>query len=207
MAALSVNATGLPAAEIGNSSALRAGEIVVAVGNPLGLVGAVTLGIVHSGAAPQRWVAADVRLAPGNSGGPLADVNGRVIGINSMIAGGLALAVPSNTAVRFLERGEHRPFLGIASQPARVMREGRRALGLVIVDVVTGSAAADADLAIGDVILAINSAPLRQPGDLGNALDDTDYGATLRLDITRGDRSIVRHVAARGAPKNANRAA
>lgn len=106
LAALTVDATGLPAAVIGDSDALRVGALVLAVGNPLGLAGALTTGIVHAalpdGPRGHGWVRADVRLAPGNSGGPLADAAGRVIGINSMIAGGLALAVPSNTVARFL---------------------------------------------------------------------------------------------------------
>jgi serine protease Do len=83
-----------------DSATLVPGELVVAVGNPYGVTGAVTAGIVHRCNA--RWVVADVRLAPGNSGGPLADAAGRVAGINSMIARGLALAVPSAAVARFL---------------------------------------------------------------------------------------------------------
>jgi serine protease Do len=90
----------LHAAERRDSGTLVPGELVVAVGNPHGLPGAITAGIVQRCNA--RWVVADVRLAPGNSGGPLADANGRVVGINSMIAGGLALAVPSAAVEAFL---------------------------------------------------------------------------------------------------------
>jgi len=96
LASLKIEASGLPAATAGDSNALRVGELVIAVGNPFGFIGALTTGVVHSLPNRKRWVAADVRLAPGNSGGPLADAQGRVIGINTMIAGGLALAVPSN---------------------------------------------------------------------------------------------------------------
>jgi len=113
LAALTVDATGLPAAVIGDSDALRVGALVLAVGNPLGLAGALTMGVVHAalpdGPRGHGWVRADVRLAPGNSGGPLADAAGRVIGINSMIAGGLALAVPSNTVARFLRGSTAEP--------------------------------------------------------------------------------------------------
>ena len=108
LAVLSVNATTLVAAPIGDSDALRVGEIVVAFGNPLGMVGAMTVGIVH--AKPNtnagirgKWVQANVTLAPGNSGGPLADHRGRVIGVNSMTARGVALAVPSAVVTRFLD--------------------------------------------------------------------------------------------------------
>src|SRR5581483_7778513 len=93
LAALTIQAQSLPAVTVGDSGALRVGELALAVGNPLGHVGALTTGIIH--AKSQRWVAADVRLAPGNSGGLLANARGEVVGINSMIARGLALAVPS----------------------------------------------------------------------------------------------------------------
>ena len=90
----------LVAATVRDSRTLLPGELVVAAGNPLGLVGAVSAGLVQRCNA--RWVVADVRLAPGNSGGPLADAEGRVIGINSMVAGGLALAVPTAAVAAFL---------------------------------------------------------------------------------------------------------
>src|SRR5262249_59485595 len=110
---LRISALGLPAATPGDSSSLRVGELVIAVGNPLGFIGALTTGVVHSFPARQRWVAADVRLAPGNSGGPLADAQGRVVGINTMIAGGLALAVASNAVGGLLKgRGAGGPVLG-----------------------------------------------------------------------------------------------
>src|SRR5919199_2637908 len=102
LAALTVDADELPAAPLGDPRALRPGHLVVAAGHPLGVAGALSLGIVHAieradGPGAPHWIRADVRLAPGNSGGPLADVSGRVIGINTMIAGGLGLAAP-NTA-------------------------------------------------------------------------------------------------------------
>lgn len=87
---------------IGDARALRAGEIVVALGHPFGVGGALSFGIVH--AAPKgddSWVRADVRLAPGNSGGPLATLDGAVVGINCMIARGLGIAVPAHVADRF----------------------------------------------------------------------------------------------------------
>ena len=104
LAALQIKAADLPPATVGDSDALRVGEMVLAIGNPFGLFG-VTTGIIHAISSKGRsshWVQADVRLFPGNSGGPLADAKGRVIGINSMIAGGLAFAVPSNAVECFL---------------------------------------------------------------------------------------------------------
>ncbi len=87
LAALRVAASALPAATAGDSGALRPGELVLAVGNPLGFIGALTTGVVHAlgplrGLGRQPWVQAAVRLAPGNSGGPLANALGRVIGLN-----------------------------------------------------------------------------------------------------------------------------
>ena len=95
-------------AVVRDSKTVVPGELVVAAGNPLGFVGAVTAGLVHRCNA--RWVIADVRLAPGNSGGPLADAEGRVVGINSMVAGGLALAVPTAVVSAFLNAQGGRRF-------------------------------------------------------------------------------------------------
>jgi serine protease Do len=108
LAALAIDAHALAPAEIGDSDSLRVGQLVVAVGNPLGLAGAVTAGLIHAighrRPAGPRLIQADLRLAPGNSGGPLADARGCVIGINAMIAGGLALAVPSSLVARFMAK-------------------------------------------------------------------------------------------------------
>ena len=97
-----------PLPEIRDADSLRAGELVFAYGHPLGVRDALALGIVHgvvrdrrSGSA--RWVVADVRLAPGNSGGPLVDAEGRLVGINSMVVHGLGAAVPAAVVARFVE--------------------------------------------------------------------------------------------------------
>jgi len=104
LAALRVEggALGLAPATLRSAAELRTGELVFAVGNPLGLVGAVSAGLLQG--CNGRWVVADVTLAPGNSGGPLADAAGRVVGVNSLIARGLALAVPSDAVAAFLGR-------------------------------------------------------------------------------------------------------
>ncbi len=114
LAAIKVDTLGLPAAAFGSSAAVRPGEIAIAVGNPLGFAGAVSRGVVHAvgplrGAGPQTWIQAAVRLAPGNSGGPLANASGKVIGLNTMVLGnGLALAIPSGTVMEFLRVCEAR---------------------------------------------------------------------------------------------------
>jgi serine protease Do len=110
LALIAIPAAGLPEAVQGDASSLRPGEIVLALGHPFGLPHALALGVVHSVAAgPRRtrWIRADIRLAPGNSGGPLANVAGEVIGLNTLVAGGLAHAIPVSVVQRFLdETGE-----------------------------------------------------------------------------------------------------
>ena len=98
-----------PLLEIRDANTLRAGELVFAYGHPLGVNDSLAMGIVHgvardprSGSA--RWVVADVRLAPGNSGGPLVDAEGRLVGINSMVVNGLGAAIPALVVARFVER-------------------------------------------------------------------------------------------------------
>lgn len=119
LAQLRISARDLPAASAADSSQLRPGEIAIAIGNPLGFVGALATGVIHGvgplrGLGPQSWVQAEVRLAPGNSGGPLADAHGRVVGINTMVAGRLALAIPSNAVRDFLSATPNDGRLGVA---------------------------------------------------------------------------------------------
>lgn len=197
LAALKVEAADLPAASIGDSGALRVGELVLAVGNPLGLAGAVTAGVVHAiggdgdGPRQREWVRADVRLAPGNSGGPLADAQGRVIGINSMIAGGLALAVPSNAVQRFLASGAARPYLGVTMQPVQVPLGGRAVFGLLILDVADESPAAGAGLITGDLLIGMGGVRFMRPDSMIRAVLAAASGDVLALDIRRGGRSLT----------------
>jgi serine protease Do len=134
--------SGLDAAAVGDSSALRPGELVMAIGSPLGFAGALSTGVAHS--AGGGWIYANVRLAPGNSGGPLANARGEVIGINTAIVNGLGMAVPSNAAAEFLLHGP-RPALGVTLRP--------EAHGLRILQVDPGGPAAVASLREGDLLL------------------------------------------------------
>ena len=106
LALLRVPRRGIAPATVADSDRLRIGALVVALGHPLGLRGTLTAGVIHALApvAPggRRWIHADVRLAPGNSGGPLADTAGDVVGINTMVAGRLALAIPADDVRRFV---------------------------------------------------------------------------------------------------------
>ena len=169
------------AAEKGDSDGLRPGQIILAVGSPYGHSGAVTAGIVHS-AGSGRWIEADIRLAPGNSGGPLADAEGRVVGINTMVARGLALAIPSRVVERFIARqGRPARQLGITVKPVNIP-----GFGLLILEVERGSPADHAGLKTGDIVVGAGGRPFQAPFDLALALDT---GATsFRLDLLRGGR-------------------
>lgn len=189
LAALTIDAGGLPAATIGDSSALRVGELVFAVGNPLGLVGALTVGIVHANG--KQWIGADVRLAPGNSGGMLADAEGRVVGINSMIAHGLALAIPSNAVKRFLAR-ESRPQLGIKLRAVPVTHDAEDLLGLLVFDVQRGSLAERSGLMIGDIIVGTSDYLFNDLQDLTSTLEDAAVSrrGALEFSLIRGGKKI-----------------
>jgi serine protease Do len=100
---------GLRVPEIGDVDSLRPGELLVALGHPLGVAGAIALGVLHAVARDPRsgnarWLCADLRLAPGNSGGPLANARGQIIGINTMVVGGLGVAIPIPIVQRFVAR-------------------------------------------------------------------------------------------------------
>jgi serine protease Do len=200
LAALRIPERDLPAATAGDSSALRPGELVLAVGNPLGFIGALTTGVVHAlgpmrGIGRQPWVQAAVRLAPGNSGGPLANARGQVIGVNTMIAGGgLALAVPSNAVADFLRRGANRPTLGITVRP--VPLDDRGSIALVVLEVAPNGPGAAASILLGDLLLGANGKRFRDVEDLADAID-TAAGGLLTLQFARGDHRRMREVVVR----------
>src|ERR1700730_17070971 len=177
LAELRISAANLPAAVAADSSQVRPGELAIAIGNPLGFVGALTTGVVHAVGPLRRlgsepWVQADVRLAPGNSGGPLADARGRVIGINTMVAGRLALAVPSNAVTNFLAADPVDAWLGVSVAPVRVLRPGphARLFGVVVVEVEPDSPAANASLMPGDILLGTGEKSFASLDDLASAL-------------------------------------
>ena len=177
LAALRIQAGGLPAVEAGDSAAVRPGELVLAIGNPLGFAGALSTGVVHSiGALPgmsgSLWIRANVRLAPGNSGGPLANAQGKVIGINTAILHGLGVAAPSNAAAGFLAQGP-RPALGVTLRPL--------GYGLEILEVEPEGPAAIASLRPGDILLGSHE-QLTQTLDSGREV--------IRLQFLRGGNRV-----------------
>jgi serine protease Do len=186
----------LSAALVGDSDALRVGELVYAIGHPWGRLGAVTagivsgLGVVHGliGGAP--YIQSDVSLAPGNSGGPLLNTRGEVVGINAMISGSLALSIPSNAAKTWLAgTREQRPRLGIGILPVELPTALRRKggtgeVGLMIVAIEGSSPADRADLLVGDVLLSVAGEPVDDTESLLGVL--ARAGDVVRLRVMRG---------------------
>jgi len=194
LAVLEVEAVGLPAAIPGDSRALRAGELVIAVGNPLGFIGAASTGVIHK-AEQGSWVVSQLRLAPGNSGGPLANAQGEVVGINTMIAGGLAFAIPSHVVTKFLSApGEEDSRLGVMVRPVLVGRSAPQ-LGLLVLEVIPHSAADRASLLQGDVLLGACGKKFRSIQDLETAIVST-RGRILEIQFRRGASENIRTVAA-----------
>jgi serine protease Do len=165
-------------------------------------VGALTTGVVHAigpvrGLGPQFWVQADVRLAPGNSGGPLADAHGRLIGINTMVAGRLALAIPSNVVRDFLSAAPPDAWLGVTVRPVRIPRSTvADGFGLVLLEVESHSAASYASLLPGDILLGTEDKVFTSLDDLSKILEGRG-ARKLRLRFLRGDYSRVRRVTVR----------
>jgi S1-C subfamily serine protease len=194
--------------EYGDADDLRVGQLVVAVGNPLGLAGSVTAGVVSAlgRSMPARGrttarliedvIQTDASLNPGNSGGALADATGRVVGINTAVAGvGLGLAVPMNgTTSRIIYALLHdgrvrRGYLGLVTSPAPlspawVDRTGRRT-ALQVVEVVEGSPAAGSGLRRGDMVLAVDGQPLGDAGALQRLLLDDAIGSRVEITALR----------------------
>jgi len=199
LAALRISANDLPQASSADSSKLRPGELAIAIGNPLGFVGALTTGVIHAvgplgGIGSRTWVQANVRLAPGNSGGPLADARGRVIGINTMVVGRLALAIPSNAVHQFLFAGPRGAWLGVTLDSVRVSTVNAHTFGLLILEVEPGSPAARASLLVGDILLGAEEHPFHSARDLARSLEGRGQ-RPLRLEFLRGDYGRLRRVA------------
>ena len=211
----------LPAAPIGDSDALRVGELVYAIGHPWGNPGAVTAGIVGglgvSGGRARwrrrgsgaRYIFSDVVLAPGNSGGPLLNAGGEVVGINATIFGRTALSIPSNAATAWVaeprdRRVDGRPRLGVGVVPVEFPVSGRPeegdAWGLAVASVEEGGPAEAAGLIVGDVLLGLAGIP---PQDIEPFQEALSRDGAISLRVLRGGRAIVVEV----PPRTAGRAA
>ena len=204
-------------AELGDAARLRVGQLVVAIGNPLGFAGSVTAGVVSAlgrslatrdgptSRLVENVIQTDAALNPGNSGGALADSRGRVVGINTAVAGvGLGLAVPIDATTRAIlgtlirEGRVRRAFLGVVGgtrplPPATAARLGRR-VGLEVVQLLEDSPAARAGVRPGDLILALDRTPIRGVGDLQRVLVGEMVERSAELRVERGGRELVLEV-------------
>jgi S1-C subfamily serine protease len=203
----------LTAARLGDAARLRVGQLVVAVGNPLGFAGSVTAGVVSAlgrslAAGDQRSsrlvenvIQTDAALNPGNSGGALADSRGRVVGINTAVAGiGLGLAVPINATTRSIlaalmhDGRVRRAYLGVVGGPRPLSpplaRDLGRARGLHVVQLLDRSPAATAGIRPGDMIVEIDGQPVEGVADLQRLLVGELVGRRVGVRVVRNDRLL-----------------
>ncbi len=213
LAVLRLPEAGMPAADLGDSSALRVGQLVVAIGNPLGFQATVTAGVIsalgrtlraQTGRLIDDVIQTDAALNPGNSGGPLVDSRGQVIGINTaIIAGsqGICFAIPANTAkwvtAQLLREGRvRRAYLGVVGQTIAIDRGMvlRHHLpgptGVQVREIQPESAAARSDLQLLDIIVQVGDSPIRTADDLQLALGHHHPGERLRLGILRAGERV-----------------
>ena len=208
----------LEAMPIGDADTLRVGQLVVAIGNPMGFSGSVTSGVVSGlgrslatadGNGHRRFVEdviqTDAALNPGNSGGALADWKARLIGVNTAVAGmGLGLAVPLNATTQailaaLMRNGRvRRGYIGIAGgtralPPAMAQRLERKA-GVEVQEVVSGSPAEGAGLKGGDIIVSVGEASVAKAGDLQRLMVETRIGSKLPLTVLRNDHLLTLEV-------------
>jgi S1-C subfamily serine protease len=215
LAVLRVLGKDLIPATLGDSASLRVGQLVVAIGNPLGFAGSVTAGVVsavgrsfatRSGSVTrfvENVIQTDAALHPGNSGGALADSLGRVVGINTAVVGpgmgqGLGLAVPINQATRRIvaalmsEGRVRRAYLGIAGGPRplppRLAEQIGRTHGVEVVQVVPGSPAARAGLKGEDLVLEVDGVDMGGMDDLQRVMDASAAGRSVHVKVWREGR-------------------
>ena len=208
LAVLRAEGGGLEAAELGDAERLRVGQLVVAIGNPYGFAGSVTAGVVsalgrslptRAGSATrivENVIQTDAALNPGNSGGALADGLGRVVGVNTAVAGvGLGLAVPINAASRKIiaslmtEGRFRRAYVGIAlgarPLPPRLARELGRTAGVEVVEVASDGPAERAGLRAEDLVVEIDGTPIETVDDLQRLMTGELIGRPVQLQVVR----------------------
>ena len=204
LAVLRANGETPAPAELGEADRLVVGQLVVAVGNPLGLAGSVTAGVVSAlgrslparGRVIEDVIQTDAALNPGNSGGALADAEARVVGINTAVAGvGLGLAVPVNATTRKIisalmaDGRVRRAYLGLAMMPGPVPAAWRERLGrktgLLVAQVVAGGPADRAGLRAGDLLLTVAGKPVAVSQDLQRQMFSEAIGQPLAITVMR----------------------
>jgi S1-C subfamily serine protease len=217
VAVVSADASDLPHAQLGESARLRVGQLVVAIGSPFGFESTVTAGVVSAlgrtlrsitGHLVDNVIQTDAALNPGNSGGPLLDSSGRVIGINTAIiqsAQGICFAIPINMAKRIVPQlMQHgrvvRGYLGMHGRDVPIARPVARSFDLnqqTAVEVMAlepGGPAAQAGMADGDLIIALGDQTISTIDDLQNRLADIPVGIPTEVILLRGNRRLGRFV-------------
>ena len=210
LAVLRLDSNGLTAAELGDADRLRVGQLVVAIGSPLGFGGTVTAGVVSAlgrslpvpaGRVVENVIQTDAALNPGNSGGALADSSARVVGINTAVAGlGLGLAVPIDEATRKIvgalmtEGRFRRAYIGIAGGsrplPPRIAARLGRQSAIEVVEVVDGSPAEAAGLRAEDLIVEVDGIAVEQVNDLQRLMAGELIGQAATVEVVRGGNPI-----------------
>ena len=204
LALLRVPTDQLIAIPVADSTKLRVGELVFAIGHPWGQRGVVTAGIVSALSKVKmrnsnrqlEYIKSDVRLAPGNSGGPLLNALGQVIGINAMIMGGdLSVAIPSTVVSTWIAQlPEARITLGVQIQSTELPPDIRHALaneqtlGLLVVGIIAGGLAEHANLLVGDVLIDIENTALSDAATLRSILAQSNARETVHLHVLRGGK-------------------
>jgi serine protease Do len=210
LAVLKIEATDVPFLTFADSDHLSPGEWVVAVGNPFGLEGTITKGIVSAkgrqdlGIAPyEDFIQTDAAINPGNSGGPLLNVRGEVVGVNTAILSrsggymGVGLAIPSKMVQpvidQIMDKGSvKRAYLGIVLQPIDKelcdALELEKAEGILVSDIVKGSPASEAGLQQGDIILSYNDKPIKNVNKFRNDIAMMSAGSSVKLKILRNNK-------------------
>jgi S1-C subfamily serine protease len=205
LAVLEADGSTPPPVPWGDAAKLRVGQLVVALGNPLGMAGSVTAGIVSalgrslptlSGRVVDEVIQTDASLNPGNSGGVLADSAGRMVGVNTAVAGiGLGLAVPINATTReiidaLITRGRvRRAWLGVVGaqttlSPELAARVGSRT-GMQVASVVAGSPAAGAGARAGDIVISLDRLPVRSATGIQRLMVETAIGRRMEMTVWR----------------------
>jgi S1-C subfamily serine protease len=208
LAVVRADARDLTPAKLGDADDLRVGQLVVAIGSPMGLAGTVTAGVVSAlgrslptragsaGRLVENVIQTDAALNPGNSGGALSDGLSRVVGINTAVAGiGLGLAIPINDATRkivsaLMKEGRvRRAYIGIVGGsrplPPRISSRLEREKGIEVVEVVSGSPAARAGLRPEDLIVAVDGEPMGDVGDLQRLMVAERIGQGIEVEVVR----------------------
>jgi serine protease Do len=223
LAVLKVEGSGFSALELGDSDALRQGQVVLAFGSPFGLDNSVSMGVVSAVARqlrpddPMIYIQTDASINPGNSGGPLVNTVGQVVGINTMIysksggSEGLGFAAPSNIVGNVFRQIQasgrvRRGHIGVSAQSITpALAAGLRlprGWGVILGDVESGGPAELAGLKVGDIVLSVDGKPMENARQLEVSIYRRSIGETVSVEVQRGEDNLVRALTVRERPND-----